>query len=57
VSFSYGSDNVVSMVEPALRTLSTVILIVAVFASWLNAYRRWAAARDDADRLLAVVAG
>jgi hypothetical protein len=53
--FSYGSYNVVSPAEPAVRVLSTALLIVGVLASWLYAYRRIAAARDEADRLLAVV--
>ena len=49
--FSYGSVNVVSPVEPALRTLSSLLLVVGVSGSWAYAYRRLAAARDDADRL------
>jgi hypothetical protein len=54
-TFSYGSNNVVSVAEPALRTLSTVLTILSVLTSWVYAYRRLVAARDDADRLLAVV--
>ena len=53
--FSYGSYNIVSPAEPALRALSSLLLIVGVSASWLYAYRRLSAARDEADRLLAVV--
>jgi hypothetical protein len=55
VKFSFGSYNGVSPAEPALRTLSTALLIVGVVASWFAAYRRLSAARDEADRLLAAV--
>ncbi len=54
-TFSYGSLNVLSPAEPALRALSTALLTAGILASWVFAYARVAAARDDSERLLAVV--
>jgi Glycosyltransferase family 87 len=54
-TFSYGSLNAVSPAEPALRALSSALLIAGVLASWLYAWRHNSAARDDSERLLVVV--
>jgi hypothetical protein len=54
--FAYGSYSLVSPVEPVLRAFATVLMIAGVSVSWFYAYRRLTSARDDADRLLAVVA-
>lgn len=54
-TFSYGSLNVVSPAEPTLRAISTALLIVGLLGSWLYAWRSIRKARDDADRLLALV--
>jgi len=53
--FTYGSLNLVSPAEPALRSVSTALAIAGVLASWVFAYRGVAAARDDSERLIAVV--
>ena len=54
-SFSYGSLNAVSPAEPALRALSTALVIAGVLGSWLYAWRSIGAARDDDERLLGLV--
>ena len=54
-TFGYGSWNAVSPAEPVLRALSTALLIAGVLASWLYAWRRSAAARDEDELLLALV--
>jgi Glycosyltransferase family 87 len=54
-TFTYGSLNVVSPAEPALRALSTALMIAGLLMSWAVAWRRMAAAQDDSERLVAVV--
>jgi uncharacterized membrane protein len=54
-TYTYGSINIVSPAEPALRTLSTALMIAGLLATWIVARRRLAAASDDRERLLAVV--
>jgi Glycosyltransferase family 87 len=54
-TFGYGSLNAASPVEPALRALSTALLIGGVLGSWFYAWRSIAAARDDSERLMALV--
>ena len=54
-AYSYGSLNVVSPAEPALRALSTVLTVAGIVASCTFAWARLAAARDPRARLLAVV--
>jgi hypothetical protein len=54
-TYTYGSINIVSPAEPALRALSTALMIAGLLARWIVAHRRLAAARDDCEWLLAVV--
>ncbi len=53
--FGFGSLNVLSPAEPALRTLSMVLLLAGVLSSWAFAWTRLRAARDERARVLAVV--
>lgn len=54
-TFSYGSLNAVSPAEPALRALSTALVVAGVLGSWLYAWRAVGAARDDGERLMSLV--
>ncbi len=54
-TYGYGSLNAASPAEPALRAVSTALLVAGVLGSWLYAWRRVAAAGDESERILAVV--
>jgi hypothetical protein len=54
-AYGYGSLNAASPFEPALRSFSTVLLIAGVVASWLYAWRGIGIARDESERLMALV--
>ncbi|HXZ17419.1 MAG TPA: hypothetical protein VEH77_15910, partial [Roseiarcus sp.] len=54
-AFAFGSLNAVSSAEPFLRNLSTALTLAGIAASWVFAWARLSAARDEADRLIAVL--
>ena len=54
-AFAYGSMNAVSPAEPALRALSSLLLLAGIAASWAFAWARLRDARDEGQRLLAVL--
>ncbi len=54
-AIDYGSLNAVSPLEPALRLLSTALMLAGIVASWVVASARLRAARDETGRLLVVL--
>jgi Glycosyltransferase family 87 len=54
-AIDYGSLNAVSPVEPALRALSTVLMLAGIVASWAFAWARLRAAHDETGRLIVVL--
>jgi hypothetical protein len=54
-AFAYGSLNAVSPAEPALRAVSSALMITAIVASWIFAFVRIRAAKDEAGRLVVVL--
>ncbi len=53
--FAYGSLNVMAPVEPELRTLSAILTLTGIAASWAFAWARLRADRDEAGRIVAVI--
>jgi hypothetical protein len=54
-AFGFGSLNVASPIEPQLRTLSTVLTLAGIAASWAFAWARLRAERDETGRLLVTI--
>lgn len=52
---TFGSMNMVSWAEPALRALSTGATLAGVAASWAFAWMRMRRAQDERERLLVVI--
>ena len=52
---SFGSYNIVSPFEPPLRSVATLAVVCGLLAAWAWGYRRIRAAKDDRERLIAVI--
>lgn len=52
---SYGSYNIVSTYEPALRALANVAVLAGVLAAYWWAYKRIGAARDERERFISLI--
>jgi hypothetical protein len=55
VKFSYGSHNVVSVVEPAFRRVAGLLEAAAILATYAIAYSRIKAAPDDRQKTIAAI--
>ena len=55
VTYSYGSDNLASAAEPWLRTIASLLEIVALIVIYAVAYLRIRRAADDRERFTAAV--
>ena len=55
VTFTYGSDNVVSAAEPWVRRLGGILEVLAFLAVYALAYSQMTRAKDDRQRTIAAV--
>ena len=54
-AYAYGSLNVIASAEPALRALSSILMVAGILASWAFAWARIRTAQDETGRLVAVL--
>ncbi len=55
IEHSFGSYNIVSPFEPPLRSVAALAVVCGLLVAWAWGYRRIRAAKDDRERLIAVI--